>query len=129
MEYEIFSLNNSILRSFTILPKIATADLNSRFEGEGITSAFVVSIWYKNAHRPFSTCQYYFGNKLSGCYEISQEMKYQEQSSMSSSSLVPLKNVPNSSGQNFPLLLHISDLLVLCNKKEKTIFSCIKVIY
>ena len=87
-----------------------------------------MSIWYKNTHRPFSTCQYYFGNKLSCCYEISQEMKYQEQSSMSSSSLVPLKNVPKSSGQNFPLPLHISDFLVLCNKKEKTIFSCIKVI-
>ena len=41
MNYEIFSSNNSILQSFTIHPKIATADLISRFEGEGITSAFL----------------------------------------------------------------------------------------
>ena len=40
MDYEIFSSNNSILQSSAIHPKIATADLISRFEGEGITSAF-----------------------------------------------------------------------------------------
>ena len=40
MDYEIFSSNKSILQSSAIHPKIATADLISRFEGEGITSAF-----------------------------------------------------------------------------------------
>ena len=41
MDHEIFSSNNSILRSSAIHPIIATADLFSQFEGEGITSAFV----------------------------------------------------------------------------------------
>ena len=73
MDYEIFSSNNSILRSSAIHPKIATADLISRFEGEGITSAFLYSIEiiftishlyfckFQN-HFPFLNIENYFYN-------------------------------------------------------------------
>ena len=46
MDYKIFSSNRSILQSSAIHPIIATADLFSRFEGEGITSAFLTR-YYK----------------------------------------------------------------------------------